>query len=203
MCLLKNSRIVFTIVVVLLLSSCKNKELVATDYYFNIDSLVSANAAYFEKVKPGLKKRAEINGKKDTTAIVPADSTAWADELHIFRQLGALNNPVNRDNYIIEDNLNDPQSNLTICQYTTSADLPLIMLKVYYQRRLPEIRKIEAVYNEKNALYSSSRFLTLKMEKIYNKTIITSYSVNGGQKMILGDSVDFQINATLVFPERN
>jgi hypothetical protein len=92
----------------------------------------------------------------------------------------------------------DSKSNLTVKSFATTEDLPVRFLKIYYQKSLSQLRKIEAQYNEANSLYSSRRFLTMEFENVYNKTILTSYSISGGQKMFLDDSVQYNIDANIV-----
>lgn len=198
MFLSRSNYLIFALVTILS-SACQQNRAVVSQGYFNIDSLIQANVAYFTEAKHVLKKYASVNGKSDTTVVTLSDSAGWAEELGIFYLIGSINNPVNRGNYAFEDKLKDSQSNLISYQYTAVTDLPLRFLKIYYHKSLPQIRKIEALYKEKNALYTSSKYLTIKMQPAYNKTVVTSYSLTGSQKMILGDSVNFQLYATIDF----
>ena len=52
--------------------------------------------------------------------------------------------------------------------------------------------------DEETSLYKSSRFLTLEFQNINNKNVLTSYSVKGGQKMIMGDSVIFSVKGKIL-----
>lgn len=194
----KTKYCVFLLLVQILIS-CEENRSVEYTTYIDIDSLISQNAAYFARTRPALEKQARINDKIDTTLVKPADSISWSRELEILRQITSINDPVNRGSYAVEDKLDDRQSNLTVCQYTAVEDLPVRAMRIYYMQKRPEIRKIEAEYNEKNALYSSSRFFTVKLHKVYNNILITSYSVSGRQKMILDDSVNFDLTGKIIF----
>ena len=144
-----------------------------------------------------LHKHAVFNGMNDDT-VFRADSTIWQNELEIFRQLQAINKPVNRDNYLVDDGLYDPASNLTVKAFSTSANLPVKYVRVFYQDSLSKPRKIEALYDNKNTLYASSRLLTLEFGRFKNKLVLTSYAIEGGQQMKLGDSVMFKIKGEVI-----
>jgi len=121
----------------------------------------------------------------------------WKNELAIFSELDVINKPINKGAYTI-GNYADKKSNLSVKSFNTTEDLPVKYLRVFYQQSPGRIRKIEAQYNEANLLYSSTRFLTMEFEDIFNKTVVTSYSINGGQKMFLDDSVQYIVGATII-----
>jgi hypothetical protein len=42
-------------------------------------------------------------------------------------------------------------------------------------------------------MFNSSKRLTMAFESIYNKVTLVNYAISGKQKMLLGDSVSFDI----------
>lgn len=169
-----------------------------TSNLYNIDSLVTEQIRLLATTKPTLEKHAVLGSGTDTLAYVP-DSTQWNKELEIFRQLDVMNKPVNRAYYLVDDNLYDPGSNLTVKAFTALEPLPVRSVRVFYDTDILQPRKIEAIYDEENTLYKSSKNLLLEFQQIDNKNLLTSYSIDGGQKMILSDSVTFSVKGRIQF----
>lgn len=188
--------VVFSIVAILALLSCEEEKQPAT--FYPLDSLLSAQANYLTRIEAGLFKEALLSGKTDTVSYVPGDTTAWLNELGIFQKLDIINKPVNKGSYLVNDGLFDPQSNLTVKAFTSLKKLPVVYLKIYYQGTIQKPRKIEALYDEANALYESSRLLSMHFAQIDDATVLTSYSIKGGQEMILADSVAFFISGRIL-----
>lgn len=164
--------------------------------FYAIDSLVNAQVNLLTDAKARLKKEVGLGEKMDTTTIIP-DSIAWVKELDIFRQLQIINKPLNQKSYRVEDGLHDPASNLSIKAFTTSDDLPVRFMRIYYQHSIDKPRRIDASYDVENRLYASARLISMEFRQVNNKTILNSYSISGGQKMVLGDSVNFFIKGRI------
>ena len=72
-----------------------------------------------------------------------------------------------------------------------------MIYKIYYQDIPSKLRKIEALYQQDNALLKTRRKLTMEFTDLYDKNILTSYSIDGTQKMFVGDSIRFTINCAV------
>lgn len=163
---------------------------------FSIDSLITAQARYLSGKKVTITKVSSINAKNDQMATTPKDTSAWRKELEIFTTLDLINKPLNRSLYKIE-RIQDSKSNLNIKAFSTTEKLPVRYLKIYYHQNMDRIRKIEAEYDESNALFSGSRFLSMEFSQRDDKAVLTSYKVIGGQKMFLDDTVQYSIKTLL------
>jgi hypothetical protein len=191
------NKLTLLLLLALLITSCDRKEREANLY--PIDSLVTAQIMSLTAMQAVLQKQAIMGAKADSIVFTPKDTADWVSELDIFRQLGVMNKPVSRASYLVDDGLYDPGSNLTVKVFTSTApELPVQDLRVFYNRSVHYPRKIEARYDEETSLYKSSRLLTLEFQNINNKNILTSYSVKGGQKMIMGDSVIFSVKGKIL-----
>lgn len=190
-----SSLIYFVLLGSLYLSSCKQE--MTSSVYYNIDSLILEQIQFLSTTRAGLRKQAEINQINQDTTFVPRDSMAWANELDIFMEIGIINKPINRGNYDRVDGLSDAVSNLTITTFSANKALPIVYLKTYYQDTPSKLRRVEALYNQENTLLTSSRKLVMEFTDLYNKNILTSYSIEGNQKMFIGDSVRFTINCSV------
>jgi hypothetical protein len=191
-----HARILSLFFAVVCLASCESERQPAT--FYPVDSLVSGQINHLTEIRAGLFKEALLSGKTDTITYIPDDTVAWMNELGIFRKLDIINKPVNKGSYLVSDGLLDPRSNLTVMAFTSLKRLPVRYLKIYYQGTIDKPRKIEALYDEKNALYSSARLLSMSFQQVENKTVLTGYAIKGGQKMIFGDSVAFYITGKIL-----
>lgn len=185
-----------SIVCVLLFTACSNDTQVGSNQLLAFDSVWQAQVKTLTDVKAELTKEVRMNGATQSITSVIDDSLAWANELEIFQQISSINKPGNRS-YYKETILDDEFSNLTIRRLFTKEALIVKEVRIYYLNSPNNIRKIEAFTSERNSLYKSARNLSLNFSELNNKTLLTSYSIEGGQHMILGDSVQFDIHSTI------
>jgi hypothetical protein len=184
---------------IVFLSSCEDKQR-ATKYYYAVDSILHEQTNFLAKSKARLTKEAFINSKRETKSYTPKSDTAWSYELDVFAELNDINKPTNMGKYRTEQGLKDANSNLLMYTIESTEKLPVVFLKVYYLDNLSNIRRIESLYQEESSLLKSSRKLSMEFQNINNKIVLTSYSITGGQKMLLGDSVQFSVNGMITLP---
>lgn len=191
--------VVFILLIVIALASCETKRTDAK-YYYALDSVLNEQVQYLTLSHATLSKKASIDGKEESTSFVPNDTTRWKYELDVFAELNDINKPANVGKYRIAQGVKDANSNLLIYTIESTEQLPVVFLKVYYLDNLSNIRRIEGLYREESSLLKSSRELSIEFQNINNKIVLTSYSITGGQKMLLGDSVQFSVNGMVTLP---
>lgn len=191
-------RILFILLIgSLLFTACDKASQKYDKAYLDIDSLLHAQSTVLLAEKYAVRKTAILDGRKEDSSFQP-DSTRLANELDVFRQIDVINKPLYRTSYKITDGEKDTRSNLLIRTYEATGASPVPFVKVYYHQTLPHIKKIESVYREQNTLYAAERFLTLEFDDAGGMALLTSYSLRGTQKMVLGDSVHFSVNGHFV-----
>jgi hypothetical protein len=136
-------------------------------------------------------KSVSLNEKSDTVTITQPDSTTLANELGLFRKI--FNNRTFKT-----ENGPDLKSNLTVRTYRVEIDSSREQswdksIRIFFYNTPANLRKIEVHYNEGNLMFNSSKRLTMAFESIYNKVTLVNYAISGKQKMLLGDSVSFDI----------
>lgn len=179
------------------LYSCGEKMTNKTNY-FNVDSLIDVHINRLAIQKPEATKTIVINEFEETLVIRP-DSALWAHELDIFRHLGILNKPIYAASYKVIDGLKDSHSNLILRGYYALGEIPIKEFKVYYQGSFEKLRKIEAIVEERNALYFTSRSFVMTFDHLPEGMVMQHYAVEGFQKMILKDTVRFSLSADIAY----
>jgi hypothetical protein len=167
-----------------------------TKALYPVDSLLQAQANYLSARKAHLNKIVLLDGKEEEISLAPKDIIAWRNELEIFTALDVINKPINRSYYSIED-LSDSRSNLKVKAFTTTEDLPVRYIKIYYYQSPNKLRRLEAQFKESNSLYTSLRDLTMDFQQFGDTIVLTSYNIVGGQKMLLDDTVQYHITGSL------
>jgi len=153
---------------------------------------MKTQTSYLQSHQAILTKTARLNNDEKVSSVAPQSAAEWENELAIFSELNTINKPINKGEYQIE-NYPDTKSNLIVKSFSTTEELPVKFLKLYYRGTLDRLYKIEAQYNETNSLFSSGRFLTMEFEEISGKSALSSYAIKGGQKMVLDDSVQYDV----------
>jgi hypothetical protein len=184
------------LLMLLALVACNNKDLQYDKAYLDVDSLLNQQLSALLRERPQLQKAAKISGITDTVRLRP-DSIGWIKELEIFRQLDAINKPTFKDAYRVEE-MKDTRSNLRVRQLTSQKPSLIPVISFYYLDNLQQLRKIEARFEEDNALYASYRQLEMSFDMVNQQPTLSSYSVVGAQKMALADTVYFNVAANII-----
>ena len=183
------------ILVIVAVAACTPSSKKTAPDELDIDSLLSFQVTLLAEKKVSLSKWAAVAAHQPDTVLAPSP-TNWREELEVFQDLGLVNHTLYKDSYRVEDPLDDPRSNLNIRRLTTDEG-PLRLLQIYYQGNLARIRQLTGVIEEANPLYSAHRELTMRFDELNGQLALTSYSVEGFQKLALRDTVWFSVSGTV------
>ena len=175
----------------LCLTSCGQKSN-KHETYFPFDSVLQAQAKLLLTNKASVVKSATLQGEESTKQLTP-DSVGWVKEFEVFSGLEVMNKPVYRGLYR-EEILNNGTEK--IIRYETSErELPVQKLILTYNDAV--LSRIEAAFTESNAMYHASRYLQMEFKNLDGKAFVSRYSIIGGQKMFLADSVNYTVTGNI------
>lgn len=191
---MRYQQIIFVCVVALFLNACEEKiKEKPINTYYDVETLINKQIEKLRNKNPQLAKTISIDGQieKDT---VNFDSLGWRNELEVFK-LADINKPTLRDLYQASEKTKD---GLKIWSYTADQQsLGIEFLRVYFGSD-STLTKLEARYNENNALYTSERYLEMDFENIAGESSLSKYKVYGKQKMVMKDEVEFSIESSIL-----
>ncbi|MGK7393771.1 MAG: hypothetical protein ACNS62_04330 [Candidatus Cyclobacteriaceae bacterium M3_2C_046] len=163
--------------------------------YYDLDSLIRNQVIWLDQAEPTLLKYALIDQKADTTKFEP-DSAQWAKEMAIFLQLD-INRPVLRDSYTINNN-QENSGNVLIYEAYEKDEVEIDYLKVYFNKA-SQLTRIEGLFKDQSLLYRSSRHLLLNFQSDSEKVRLSSYKVDGQQKIIFQDKVKLMVEGKVIY----
>ncbi len=167
--------------------------------FMAMDSLMQEQITVLAEKNAALQKTATINNKQQDTLIIKTDTVFWKNELGLFSEINLMNRPLYRDRYRQLTDRQDVASNLMIREFRGDGTVPVTYLRIYYQDSPNAIRKLEAAYRDSTALLNSKRFFMLEFVDLDSKSILSSYSFTGSQKLLVGDSVRYSVKARVLF----
>ncbi|WKN45217.1 hypothetical protein [Tunicatimonas pelagia] len=199
-------RFLSPIVFLLLLSSCNYSEQISQELnqepYFDLTGLVAQQLVHLDSLYPSVEITATINDRKEVETM-RKDSANWAETLKLFSEAN-INLPVLQGSYQVTDSTDQEHGwNIRTYQALKTANVEIPYLAVYYQKTLQDVRKVEAIFREKNMLYRTERHMEMQLTPAEVGPLLTEYQSSGTQKMLFRDSVHYQLRATLKYPSLN
>lgn len=151
--------------------------------YFDVQGLLSRQIAQLTQRKAAVTKAVSLRGGATETVRVPA--VKWADELQVFYQAD-INKAALRGAYAVDSAV--LPGGTTRRTYTCRPGQPnasVTRLVVVQQGEVPQ--EIEATVKQKNALFSTSKQLRLRLQQ----GRLQHYEVVGTQKLVLFDTLRY------------
>lgn len=163
-----------------------------TSTYFSVDSLVYAQIPYLSGQE--VVKEVHLNGEVEQETM-RLDSGDWSNELKLFIE-SSINTPANTGAYLLEQQLEDPESNLLFDRWTAEPDHvgSVRYIEVYYYETPEQIKKVKVRQEEENELYRSAKDLFMSFTTRNQKPVLSEYRIQGFQQLITRDSTVFLIS---------
>lgn len=175
----------------------KNRIKIANSFY-DINGLIDEQVKILDSISPSILKKAILNGKEEVTNLTPIDSATWAKELIIFKSAD-INRSILSDSYEIAESLD---SNSKKILYTskypekTNVEKLSILLGIADQNPI----QIHATVDNRNELFDSAKKLQMHFITKNGILLLSSYNIEGSQKMISKDSTTYLIEAEIIYP---
>lgn len=191
---MKYQQILWVCGLIIFFTACQDKiKEKPINTYYDVETLINKQIEKLRNENPQLAKTISIDGEieKDT---VNFDSLGWKNELEVFK-LADINKPTLKDQYEATEKT---EHGLKVWSYTADKQsLGIEFLKVYFGSD-STLTKLEARYNENNALYTSERYLEMDFENIAGESSLSKYKIHGKQKMMMKDAVEFSIESSIL-----
>jgi hypothetical protein len=189
----KRLLLILLLLIGVLVTACQNEEDQKKDekFYFDLKSFIENQIVYLNDKKPVVTKTVELGGKKVSHKSKDID---WKKELELFVQAD-LNKPSYRLSYIVQ------RKDSATYEYTLkpNVELPVRYLKIVTDTSLHQPIYVKALFQSTNKIYKSEKTIELACTRKDNLWELTSYAVNGYQKLIFMDRKAFDIHASIGF----
>lgn len=174
-----------------------NEKLNNKNNYFDLKGLLETQILLLDSLQPNLSKVTVIDGLEESQTL-HLDSAGWAREMEIFFEAD-INEPILKDAYELEEK--DLGDSLTLMSYEAidKKNAEIEFLKVFYPKNEDLPSHITAVFTEKNALYDSKRSLELNFKSDNDLHVLSGYSIEGIQKMLLKDTIYYKVRVKNLF----
>lgn len=162
----------------------------AADSY-NLSAYIAQQQQRLQAEKPMVLK--SVTTEEKPTETIQTTEIDWKDELSVFGETD-LNRPALQEYYIKEERVLEDGS--IVLEYTKVEDAEPL---VHYLRleMTPDrvLRQLNALIQDQNILFYSRRNIQLTADPSSGN--ISGYRVQGVQKLVLSDSLHYQIDANL------
>lgn len=158
---------------------------------YDLTAYLQQETARLQQEKPPVLK--SVTTKGQPTETTETNEIDWEKELSIFQEVD-LGRPALRDFYREERQELPNGSTVSTFTKTEEAAAPVQRLELVVSP-FHKLEHLEADVLEENILFYSRRKITLVAEPGTGK--LSSYRVEGVQKLIFGDSLRYRIDANL------
>ncbi|WP_353722158.1 hypothetical protein [Dyadobacter sp. 676] len=163
----------------------------APGLYYDLKGFIENQIVYLNDKRPEVNKTAVLGSKREISKTREVD---WEKELELFLQAD-INKPSYRQSYEIV------QNGPVRYEYHLKSgnDLPVAYLKIETDSVLKQPLYVEALLRAKNKIYDSEKKIVLRSVKRDNLLEVSSYEIDGYQKLIFVEKKLFDIRGQIGF----
>ncbi|SHL64363.1 hypothetical protein [Hymenobacter psychrotolerans] len=161
--------------------------------YFDVKALLDEQVARLNRQQPVVQKQVQLrNGRIETSQVANTD---WSKELQIFYQAD-INKPALRGAYSIANSAsNDSVGGARTYTLKAGSEAPVASLAVSKTGEASDAtQEVAALIRQDNPLFFSQKRLRLRTVD----GTLTSYSVQGVQKLVFFDTVRYSVQVRVV-----
>jgi len=159
--------------------------------YYDLKNFIETQETFLSEQKPTVDKIMSVSGKNEARSTKEID---WKKELELFIQAD-INKPAYSKSYAVSR----PDSLTSVYTLKTDEDIPVKALKIVLDKVTKNPVFIKALLRSENKLYQSEKNIEMNYKSESNQWHLTSYSIQGFQKLAMMDKKDFDIKATLKY----
>lgn len=193
------------ILISLLGTACSRMRPKANEQFINIDSLLKSQEFALAKAGAGLEKTVTMDGSAETQILQP-DTAAWRHEFQVFQGLRDLNKSTYQGEFIARDT-SDTRSNLNVKDISLAktkhrnvmSSLALQHVRLYYLND-GTLQGIEAHFAQNRPMYQKRELIRLDFTSLGGNWLLTRYVVQGGQRIVMGDTLTYRIEGKISMP---
>ena len=181
-----------------LLSACSisrgdQREGPKIDAYFDLAGLIQQQVQSLSVITPRVYKQAVIDSQREEQEL---DTVNWEKELNIFSKAD-INKPRLLSQYQTTTYTNDAGNKVTKHQNVEENVSGVIKMEIVEN---PASQKLLSIYietREYNTLFTSEVEMEMNFEEKENEPRLTSYTINGFEKVILKDTMHYSIKVKI------
>ena len=162
--------------------------------YYDINGLIDEQVKLLDSINPSFFKKATIDRNEEIQDFAPTDSS-WAKELMTFKSTD-INKPTLTESYFTQESEVADNKKITyISKRPRSTEVD--SLSIIFIKNTSNPLRINACLVDHNELYTSEKFIELSFRQLNGVNLISSYRINGWQKMIMQDSTSYYVEARI------
>ncbi|MDN5216249.1 hypothetical protein QQ020_29545 [Fulvivirgaceae bacterium BMA12] len=163
------------------------------DAFFDLEGLVNQQIEKLSSFNPRVRKEATINGQEEVQDL---DSLNWKKELHVFLKAD-INKPRLLSQYTTDTYQNEAGNQVTSYKNIEDRVSGVAKMEVVKDPSNQQVLSITIDSYEFNTLFTARAELRMNFEHLENELQLKDYSIKGGEKVIMKDTMEYTIKVKI------